>query len=169
MINDKYFLLSSQEKTPEKRTRRLEEADNDFLNSSPSSPDLIPPTPPLPKRLKLDCKQTRLTKSGLSLSKLQPGELKFKEISDGMLLHPSEIVTSTEKELPLASEPVPNKVKEVKKDFYHLGRHKVLECFISENNTEKCVLLQPEDDSINHKRQCLLRDFWYTIYLTFII
>ena len=96
----------------------------------------------------------------LSNYKIQSEELKLKENMDQVLLHPSEVVEFKAKELPPASGSVPIKVKAVKNDFYHLGRHKVLECSLSENQMEKFVLLQPEDDLVCQRRQCLLRDFW---------
>ena len=48
----------------------------------------------------------------------------------------------------------------IRRDLYHLGRHRVVECELSDNRLEKRLTLKPEDESVTQKRQCLLRDFW---------
>jgi hypothetical protein len=50
--------------------------------------------------------------------------------------------------------------KPTKKDFYGLGRHKVIECDKTENGNEMRLVVSPVDETCKTKKICMLRDFW---------
>ena len=157
------------QKTPEKGILQ-----NAQCNSPPSgllSPDdLMLPTPPQPKRLKMD----------------ETDKSFARNLKNPTKLHPRSLISSAPAKSSLTSQPVENQVSKFKNleaiekdtrnpdsnldnkgricrkkmDFYSLGRHKVLECLDTGNQQEKCFIVQPEDDSISVKRHCMLRDFW---------
>ena len=170
-------------KTPEKTNQRLNEnlvpSTQELLNS----PDILPPTPPQPKRMKLDKNCTYLVNKE-KVSKLQPKDLinQMEKAKDIHVDKKSVIETqicgaqTTKEQLKKhdensidCSEPAieslkmlhkKNHTKIAKRDFYHLGRHKVIETDLAENHRELRLVVVAEDFISKTKRICMLRDMW---------
>jgi len=122
--------------TPDKRP-------NSHLEGSLLSPDEIPPTPPQPKRPRL--------------------ERKASDEQPSTKLKPKALIPPTETNIPAMPVPAPKSKDKI--DFYKLGRHKVIECckMIDGRDRELQLVVEPQDENITVKRTCRLRDFWYEI------
>ena len=146
-VTNTFFAAYKTASTPDcKKSPKFEES------SLLTSPDEIPPTPPVPKRPRLDGKETS------AFTKLKPRSIVESAAAKNM--HQADTVPKVE-ELKISEEDcVSAKNKPPRKDFYSLGRHKVLERSLMESGRELRLVVEPQDDTCTMKRVCLLRDFW---------
>lgn len=161
-------------RTPESVATKKKSPDYSSNEDLDSSPDIIPPTPPQPKRPKMD-KIIPLGKMVIEETKIKPRVLiPQPSPADIICQTPSVVEPAAEFKVPtskcdedilvktLAVSKEELSIKKVlKKDLYHLGRHKVVNCEKTENGRELRVEVVPEDDtSISVKKTCILRDLW---------
>ena len=167
-------------KTPEKMTQKLDQNIVPTSQELLRSPDLLPPTPPQPKRMKLDRNFMQLANKEKSRD-LQPKALlnqinKVEVISVDQKLDKTQIYGApTEKDKLqdknsndygesttklLEKGHGGRKNKKEKRDFYNLGRHKVIETELAENRRELRLVVAAEGANSSMKRICMLRDMW---------
>lgn len=166
-------------KTPHKESVAIKKKSRD-CDGDLASPDTIPPTPPPPKRQKVDKLQAPLMNSHIkeqdcAATKLKPRVLippSTSAISQSSAKKEESRVVNDDSKLNIETISIPEEaatvkkiIKAAKKDLYHLGRHKVVECEKAENGRELRIVVVPEDDTVNTniKKICVLRDFWYSI------
>lgn len=133
-------------------------------NESLLSPDMIPPTPPHPKRMKLD--EDDQTSTKLKPRALIPvpmngsaqGVITQCQLNGGLKTLPDNLHPLPSNSSVTSKESKPSKTHK-KSDFYGLGRHKVIECDKTGGREIRLTVLA-EDSSLTIQRTCILRDFW---------